>query len=154
MGRAYSHDLCLRILTDESGVTSSMTWQRARSLGSCRIHEATPGGQWKIMTVLGVMRSRVFQSFFAPITARSLWPGICANGWPQPAPRHCISNQVLRGSFLYYSNLLMGEFTATNGRGKSITFALNDIITGMNFSIAIITALIGWAVLEYFRKKL
>jgi hypothetical protein len=79
---------------------------------------------------------------------------ICANGWPQPAPRHCISNQVLRGSFLYYSNLLMGEFTATNGRGKSITFALNDIITGMNFSIAIITALIGWAVLEYFRKKL
>jgi hypothetical protein len=55
--------------------------------------------------------------------------------------------------FLYYSNLLMGEFTATNGRGKSITFALNDIITGMNFLIAIITALIGWAALEYFRKK-
>ena len=56
--------------------------------------------------------------------------------------------------FLYYSNLLMGEFTATNGRGKSITFALNDIITGMNFSIATITALIGWAVIEYLRQKL
>jgi hypothetical protein len=55
--------------------------------------------------------------------------------------------------FLYYSNLLMGEFTATNGRGKSLTFALNDIITGMNFSIAIITALIGWAVIEYLRQK-
>ena len=55
--------------------------------------------------------------------------------------------------FLYYSNLLMGEFTATNGIGKSITFALSDIITGMNFSIAIISALIGWAALEYFRKK-
>ena len=56
--------------------------------------------------------------------------------------------------FLYYSNLLMGEFTATNGIGKSITFALSDIITGMNFSIAIISALIGWVVLEYFRRKL
>jgi hypothetical protein len=56
--------------------------------------------------------------------------------------------------FLYYSNLLMGEFTATNGIGKSITFALRDIITGMNFSIAIISALIGWVVLEHFRQKL
>jgi len=56
--------------------------------------------------------------------------------------------------FLYYSNLLIGEFTKTNGRGKSLIFALIDIITGMNFSIAIITALIGWAVIEYFRKKL
>ena len=56
--------------------------------------------------------------------------------------------------FLYYSNLLMGEFTRTNGRGKSLTFALSDIFTGMNFSIAIISALIGWVVLEYFRQKL
>jgi ABC-type arginine transport system permease subunit len=56
--------------------------------------------------------------------------------------------------FLYYSNLLMGEFTQTNGRGKSITFALNDIVTGTNFLIAIISALIGWVVLEYFRRKL
>jgi hypothetical protein len=56
--------------------------------------------------------------------------------------------------FLYYSNLLMGEFTKTNGTGKSITFALSDIVTGTNFSIAIISALIGWVVLEYFRRKL
>jgi hypothetical protein len=56
--------------------------------------------------------------------------------------------------FLYYSNLLMGEFTKTNGRGKSITFALIDIFTDTNFSIAIVSALVGWAVLEYFRQKL
>jgi hypothetical protein len=56
--------------------------------------------------------------------------------------------------FLYYSNLLMGEFTKTNGRGKSLIFALNDIITGMNFSIAIVSALVGWAVIEYLRQKL
>jgi hypothetical protein len=55
--------------------------------------------------------------------------------------------------FLYYSNLLMGEFTKTNGRGKSITFALIDIFTGTSFLIAIVSALVGWVVLEYFRKR-
>jgi hypothetical protein len=56
--------------------------------------------------------------------------------------------------FLYYSNLLMGEFTRTNERGKSLIFALIDIFTGTNFLIAIVSALVGWAVLEYFRQKL
>jgi hypothetical protein len=56
--------------------------------------------------------------------------------------------------FLFYSNLLMGEFTATNGRGKSLAFAFNDIFTGMNLFIAIISALIGYVVFEYLRKKL
>ena len=56
--------------------------------------------------------------------------------------------------FLFYSNLLMGEFTATNGQGKSLTFALYDIFTGTNFFIAIISALIGYVVFEYLRKKL
>ena len=56
--------------------------------------------------------------------------------------------------FLYYSNLLMGEFTKTNGRGKSIRFALSDIFTGTNFSIAIVSALVGWAVIQYLRQKL
>ena len=40
--------------------------------------------------------------------------------------------------FLFYSNLLMEEFTATNEQGKSLTFALKDIFTGTNFFIAII----------------
>ena len=56
--------------------------------------------------------------------------------------------------FLFYSNLLMGEFTSTNGQGKSLTFALYDIFTGTNFFIAIISALIGYVVFEYLRKKL
>ena len=56
--------------------------------------------------------------------------------------------------FLFYSNLLMGEFTATNGPGKSLAFALNDIFSGMNFLIAVISALIGYVVFEYLRKKL
>jgi hypothetical protein len=56
--------------------------------------------------------------------------------------------------FLFYSNLLMGEFTVSRGHGKSLAFALNDIFTGTNFAIAIICSLIGYGVFEYLRKKL
>jgi transposase len=43
------------IFLDESGVTTSMTRLRGRCLGGRRIYEATPGGHWKILTVLGAM---------------------------------------------------------------------------------------------------
>jgi hypothetical protein len=55
--------------------------------------------------------------------------------------------------FLFYSNLLMGEFTVGNGRGKTLAFAFNDIFTGTNFAIALISALIGYMVFEYLRRK-
>ena len=48
----------------------------------------------------------------------------------------------------------MGEFTQTNGQGKSFFFAVKDIFTATNFVIATITALIGYVVFEYLRKKL
>jgi hypothetical protein len=56
--------------------------------------------------------------------------------------------------FLFYSNLLMGEYTVANGRGKSLAVAFHNIVTGANFSIAMISALIGYVVFEYLRKKL
>ncbi len=56
--------------------------------------------------------------------------------------------------FLFYSNLLMGEFTRANGPGKTLAFALRDILTLTNFSIAMIAALIGHGVFHYLRKKL
>ena len=56
--------------------------------------------------------------------------------------------------FLFYSNLLMGEFTASNGRGKSLAFALHDIFSLTNLAIAMISALIGYLVFEHLRKKL
>ena len=56
--------------------------------------------------------------------------------------------------FLFYSNLLMGEYNASSGAGKSLIFALHDIFTAANFLIAIISALIGYLVFEYLRKKL
>ena len=56
--------------------------------------------------------------------------------------------------FLFYANLLMGEFTRTNGQGKTLAFALCDIFTVTNFSIAMIAALIGHAVFHSLRKRL
>ncbi|HUC31590.1 MAG TPA: hypothetical protein VMR99_02810 [Candidatus Paceibacterota bacterium] len=56
--------------------------------------------------------------------------------------------------FLFYSNLLMGEFTRTKGYGKTLIFALKDIFTITNFIIALIAALIGYVVFEFLRKQL
>ncbi|MGA3082925.1 MAG: hypothetical protein ABSD44_16355 [Terracidiphilus sp.] len=56
--------------------------------------------------------------------------------------------------FLFYSNLLMGEFTAANGHGKTLWAALFDIFTVANFAIALVSALIGYLVFEFLRKKL
>jgi len=44
------------IFLDESGVTTAMTRLYARRPDGRRIHEATPGGHWKIMTILAAMR--------------------------------------------------------------------------------------------------
>jgi hypothetical protein len=56
--------------------------------------------------------------------------------------------------FLFYSNLLMGEFTRVNGQGKTFAVALGDIITPTNFVIAIVSGFIGYGIFEFLRKKL
>jgi hypothetical protein len=56
--------------------------------------------------------------------------------------------------FLFYANLLMGEFTRTNGVGRTLSFAVRDIFTIPNFIIANIAACIGYGVFEFLRKKL
>jgi len=56
--------------------------------------------------------------------------------------------------FLFYSNLLMGEFTRANGRGKTAVFALEDVFTETNFAIAVASGLVGYLVVEYLRKKI
>jgi hypothetical protein len=56
--------------------------------------------------------------------------------------------------FLFYANLLMGEFTRSgNARGKGLAWAITDIFTPANFVIAIIAALIGYALFEALRKR-
>ena len=46
------------IYLDESGLTLSMTRLRGRCMGGRRLHEATPGGHWKILTILGALSTR------------------------------------------------------------------------------------------------
>ena len=56
--------------------------------------------------------------------------------------------------FLFYANLLMGEFTAHSRVGKTLAYALNDIFTKENFLIGVVAATVGFAVFEWFRKRL
>jgi hypothetical protein len=56
--------------------------------------------------------------------------------------------------FLFYSNLLMGEFTRTNQDGRTLLFAIKDIFTVTNFTVAVISGLIGYVVFEYLREQL
>jgi hypothetical protein len=56
-------------------------------------------------------------------------------------------------TFLFYSNLLMGEFTVANGHGKTLAVAVYDIFTVTNFLIALLSAGIGYVVFEYLRRK-
>jgi hypothetical protein len=56
--------------------------------------------------------------------------------------------------FLFYSNLLMGEFTRSAGHGKTLIFAVHDIFTAANFTIALTSALIGYVAFEFLRKRL
>ncbi len=62
--------------------------------------------------------------------------------------------EILFIVFLFYSNLLMSEFTAVNGQGKTLVLALHNIFTIANFVIAMIAASIGYLVFEYLRRKL
>jgi hypothetical protein len=56
--------------------------------------------------------------------------------------------------FLFYSNLLMGEFARSSRHGKTFMYALEDIFTLTNFGIACVSGIIGYVVFEHLRKKL
>jgi hypothetical protein len=56
--------------------------------------------------------------------------------------------------FLFYSNLLMGEFERSGmGEKKGLVWAMADVFTAHNFAIALIAALIGYILFEFFRKR-
>jgi hypothetical protein len=57
--------------------------------------------------------------------------------------------------FLFYANLLMGEFERSGmGRAKGFVWAIEDVLTTTNFEIAMIAALIGYVLFEFLRKRL
>jgi formate-dependent nitrite reductase membrane component NrfD len=70
---------------------------------------------------------------------------------------HAVLRAAIEGAFivfLFYSNLLMGEFERGNQQGKSLANALFDVFTATNFVIAMVSAVIGYVVFEYLRKRL
>lgn len=57
--------------------------------------------------------------------------------------------------FLFYANLLMGDFTHSgNAHGKSLQWAIWDVFTVDNFCIALSAAFVGHFFFEYLRGKL
>ncbi len=57
--------------------------------------------------------------------------------------------------FLFYSNLLMGEFTHSGvGFTNGFWWSLNDIFTTTNFLIAVVLGLVGHFVFEFFINRL
>ncbi len=69
---------------------------------------------------------------------------------------HPVARAVIEVSFiifLFYSNLLMGEFDRSSRHGKTLAYALRDIFTRENFFIAVMAALIGYVVFEFLRAR-
>jgi len=57
--------------------------------------------------------------------------------------------------FLFYSNLLMGEFTRSKiDGGRKFWPALIDIFSIYNFVIAIVASIIGYFVFSFLRNRL
>jgi hypothetical protein len=57
-------------------------------------------------------------------------------------------------TFLFYSNLLMGEFERSGlGAKRGLIWAIEDVFTAANFEVAMVAALIGYLLFEFLRKK-
>jgi transposase len=56
------------IYLDESGVSTQMTRTYARAPRGRRVHDAVPGGHWKMLTILGAMDH---QGMLAPMTVEA-----------------------------------------------------------------------------------
>lgn len=56
--------------------------------------------------------------------------------------------------FLFYSNLLMGEFERSGlGQKNGLAWAIAYVFTSANFEIAAVAALVGYAVFEFLRRR-
>ena len=56
--------------------------------------------------------------------------------------------------FLFYSNLLMGEFERSGmGQKRGLVWALSDVFTISNLEIAAVAAVIGYVLVEFLRTR-
>ncbi len=54
--------------------------------------------------------------------------------------------------FLFYANLLMGEYVRTADPHKTFLFGLKDVVTYKNFGIGFFCAVVGYVGFEKLRK--
>lgn len=75
-----------------------------------------------------------------------------------PVPKKDIARALIEAGFiifLFYANLLMGEFERSGaGRRRGFSWAVQDVFTRANFGIAIVSAIIGYFLFEFLRKRL
>jgi len=56
--------------------------------------------------------------------------------------------------FLFYANLLMGEFERSGmGTRRGWAWAMRDVFSTNNFAIAMVAGLLGYGLFEFLRKK-
>jgi hypothetical protein len=56
--------------------------------------------------------------------------------------------------FLFYSNLLMGEFERSGlGQKRGLSSAIVDVFTSANFAIGVLAALVAYILFEFLRKR-
>lgn len=104
----------------------------------------------------------------APVRDNPFWSGVASHGSavqtlkliPAPKPKNMKKNfwrAVIEVSFiifLFYSNLLMGEFERSGmGEKRGLAWAMADVVTSRNFAIALIAALVGYVLFEFLRKR-
>jgi hypothetical protein len=57
--------------------------------------------------------------------------------------------------FLFYSNLLMGEFERSGmGQTRGVAWAIKDVFTSANVEIAVLAALVSYVLFEFLRRRL
>jgi hypothetical protein len=103
-----------------------------------------------------------------PVRDNPVWSRVASHGsavqmfklTPTPNPKNMKKNiwrAVIEVSFiifLFYSNLLMGEFERSGmGEKRGLAWAIADVFTSLNFGIALIAALVGYVLFEFLRKK-
>jgi len=78
--------------------------------------------------------------------------GLRLNGTKKTVARAAIEIAFI--IFLFYSNLLMGEFERSGvGQKRGLIWAMADVFTSANFVIAVAAAIVGYIVFEFLRTR-
>lgn len=120
------------IYLDESGVSTQMTRFYARCAGGARIHEATPGGHWKILTILGAMslRSMIATMTVEAATDREIFPAYLD---------HVLCPQLRPGDRVVMDNVSSHKVQGVRERIEAARAILHGMLPGLDGEIA------GWA---------